>query len=252
MPHTISGINTVKETLRQGKKIAELFVARGKRVGRLREILDMATQKGIPIKLKDRLTLDKLSPHLPHQGVIAIVSEYTYFTVEDLISLSLANKRRGLLIAADHITDAGNLGSLIRTGEFFGAHGLIVPKDRSASVTETVHKRSAGGSAYLPIAKVVNLARTLKQLADNDFWIVGTAGKSETSIFEFDWNRDIVLVVGSEGKGLSVIVRNQCHHLVSIPQLGHLDSLNVSVAAGVILSEIIRQRGDASFKGSIS
>lgn len=154
-----------------------------------------------------------------------------------------AQQTKGLLLVADHITDPGNLGSLIRTAEFFGAHGLILPRDRSASITETVHKRSAGGTAYLPVARVVNLARTLGQLASEGLWLVGAEGKSKTSIYNIDWDRDLVLVLGSEGKGLSKVVRDQCHHLVSIPRLGHLDSLNVSIAAGIILSEIVRKRG---------
>jgi len=159
-----------------------------------------------------------------------------------LIERAISNKSKGLLIAADHITDTGNLGSLIRTAEFFGVQGLILPKDRSASITDAVHKRSAGGSAYLPVTKVVNLARALKQLADKNIWVVGATGESSTNIYEFDWNRDLVLVMGNESKGLSRVVRDQCHHLVSIPQLGKLASLNVSVATGIILSEIVRQR----------
>lgn len=245
LPQIISGLNAVKENLRQGKGIVELLIAKGKKIERLREILDIATQRKIPVRFKDRLYLDKISPDFPHQGVIAILSRYSYHHLDDLVEYTIANKSNGLLIATDHITDTGNLGSLIRTAEFFGAQGLILPKDRSASITDAVHKRSAGGSAYLPVAKVVNLARTLKQLAEKNFWIVGASGESSTNIYEFDWNRDLVLVVGNEGKGLSRVVKEQCHHLVSIPRLGYLTSLNVSVAAGIILSEIVRQRGSS-------
>jgi len=244
LPQAISGINAVKENLRQGKKIVELLIARGKDTGRLREILDMAGKKGIPIRFRDEFHLDKISPNIPHQGVIAILGDYHYFSLEDLVEISISSKRKRLLVAADHITDAGNLGSLIRTVEFFGVHGLILPRDRSASITDVVHKRSAGGSAFIPVSRVINLARTLKQLSDKGFWIIGAAGESKTSIYEFDWDRDLVLVVGSESKGLSMVVREQCHHLVSIPRWGHLDSLNVSVAAGIILSEIVRKRGE--------
>lgn len=244
MAQAISGINAVKENLREGKGIVELLVARGRKIGRMREILDMAREKGIPIRYKDKIYLDKISPGFSHQGVLAIVSNYSYFHLEDLTATALASEKKALLLAADHITDAGNLGSLIRTAEFFGVQGLILPRDRSASITDTVHKRSAGGSAYLPVARVVNLARALEQLAGAGLWIVGAAGKSKTNIYEFDWNRDLVLVVGSEGQGLSRVVRDGCHHLVSIPPLGHLNSLNVSVAAGTILSEVVRQRGD--------
>ncbi len=245
MPQVISGINAIKENLREGKGIAELLVSRGRKVERLREILDMAREKRIPIRFKERLYLDKISSDFCHQGVIAILSNYTYFPLEDLIRDALVDERRGLLLVADHITDTGNLGSLIRTAEFFGVQGLILPRDRSASITDSVHKRSAGGSAYLPVARVVNLARALKQLQDEGLWIVGAVGGSKTSIYGFDWKRDLVLVLGSEGKGLSKVVRDRCHHLVSIPKLGHLNSLNVSVAAGIILSEIVRQRGNS-------
>ena len=245
MPQVISGINAIKENLREGKGIAELLVSRGRKVERLREILDMAREKRIPIRFKERLYLDKISSDFCHQGVIAILSNYTYFPLEDLIRDALADERRGLLLVADHITDTGNLGSLIRTAEFFGVQGLILPRDRSASITDSVHKRSAGGSAYLPVARVVNLARALKQLQDEGLWIVGAAGGSKTSIYGFDWKRDLVLVLGSEGKGLGKVVTDRCHHLVSIPKLGHLNSLNVSVAAGIILSEIVRQRGNS-------
>ena len=242
LPQVISGINAVKENLRKGEGIVELFIAKGKKIERLREILDIATQKKIPIRFKDRLYLDKISPSSSHQGVIAVLNTYNYLYFNDLIERVISNKNKGLLIAADHITDTGNLGSLIRTAEFFGVQGLILPKDRSASITDAVHKRSAGGSAYLPVTKVVNLARALKQLADKNIWVVGATGESSTNIYEFDWNRDLVLVMGNESKGLSRVVRDQCHHLVSIPQLGKLASLNVSVATGIILSEIVRQR----------
>ncbi len=243
MAQVIFGINAVKENLREGKEIAEVLVSRRRGVGRLTEILDMAREKRIPIRFKDRLYLDKLSPACPHQGVIAILCNYSYFRLDELIEGARANRGKALLLIADHITDAGNLGSLIRTAEFFGVHGLILPRDRSASISDTVHKRSAGGSAFLRVARVTNLARSLRQLDDQGFWIVGAAGEGKTNIYEFDWNRDLALVMGSEGKGLSNVVRDRCHHLVSIPRLGRLNSLNVSVAAGIILSEIVRQRG---------
>jgi 23S rRNA (guanosine2251-2'-O)-methyltransferase len=244
LAQVIFGINAVKENLREGKEIAEVLVSKRRGVGRLTEILDMAREKRIPIRFKDRLYLDKLSPGSSHQGVIAIMRNYSYFRLDELIKGARANRRKGLLLVADHITDAGNLGSLIRTAEFFGVHGLILPRDRSASISDTVHKRSAGGSAFLRVARVTNLARSLSQLDDEGLWIVGAAGEGKTNIYEFDWNRDLALVVGSEGEGLSNVVRDRCHHLVSIPRLGHLNSLNVSVAAGIILSEIVRQRGD--------
>ena len=242
MPQVVYGINAVTENLKEGKGIVELLIAKGRKIERLKEILDLARDKSVAIKFKDKIYLDKLAPGSPHQGIIGILGTYRYFHLEDLIRISRESKDGGLLLAADHITDTGNLGSLIRTAEFFGVHGLILPRDRSASITDVVHKTSAGGSAHLPVARVVNIARTLKELGHEGFWIVGSAGESATHIYEFDWGRDLVLVLGSEDKGLSSIVRDKCHHLVCIPRFGHLDSLNVSVATGIILSEIVRQR----------
>ena len=244
MTQIICGINAVYETLRQGKGIVELFIARGRKIGRVREILDLARARNIPIRFKDRVYLDRVSPRTSHQGVVALLGNYTYCTIDILLEATLSQKSKGLLMVADHIIDPGNLGSLIRTAEFFGVQGLIIPKDRSASITDIVHKRSAGGTAYLPVARVVNLARTLGQMADEGLWVVGAEGEGQTSIYQFDWDRNVVIVLGSEGKGLSRAVRDRCHHVVRIPRLGHLESLNVSVAAGIILSEIARQRGN--------
>lgn len=242
MRQIIYGLNAVTENLRQGTGIVELFVARGKKLGRVREILDLARTRDIPIRFKDRVYLDNIASTSSHQGIVAVVGSYEYCTVDKLMEIAFSGTSKGLLVVADHIIDPGNLGSLIRTAEFFGVQGLIIPKDRSASITDVVHKRSAGGTSYLPVARVVNLARALGKMADNGLWIVGAEGASDTPIWKFDWDRDAAVVLGSEAKGLSRVVRNRCHHLVRIPRLGHLESLNVSVAAGIILYEIARQR----------
>ena len=242
MSYFISGVNAVRENLRRGNDIIEILIAKQRKMERIQEILDMAGKKRIPIKFKERPYLDRILPNVSHQGIIAFLKNYSYFHLNELIKIALESKGKGLLLIADHITDTGNLGALIRSAEFFGVQGLILPKDRSAFITDIVHRTSAGGSAYLPVARVVNLSRTIDQLVSNNLWIIGTSEKSKTNIYEFDWNRDLVLVMGSEGKGLSRVVRDKCHHMVSIPGFGKLDSLNVSVASGVIFSEIVRQR----------
>lgn len=173
---------------------------------------------------------------------MALAKEFIYSDLDHIIDISSQNQGRSLLIALDHITDEGNLGALIRTAAFFGTQGLIIPKDRAAGVSPTVLKRSSGGHIYLPIARVVNMARTMDLLQKKGFWIVGTSGESPGSIYEFDWNRDVVLVLGNEQKGLGRSVRQHCDQVVGIPSHGHMDSLNVAVAAGVVLSEIVRQR----------
>ena len=243
MPNLVTGIHAVKENLKEGRAIVELFVARERSIERLKEILDLARAKGIPVRPRDKTYLDNLSSGLPHQGIIGILRTYRYADLHDLTRICLCERDGGLLLVADHITDVGNLGSLIRTAEFFGVQGLILPRDRAASVTDAVQRISAGGAAYLPVVRVVNIARALRELKELGFWIVGAAGGSRETIYEFGWRRNVVLVLGSEDKGLSRVAEKECHQLISIPGLGHLDSLNVAVAAGVILSEIARQRG---------
>jgi 23S rRNA (guanosine2251-2'-O)-methyltransferase len=179
---------------------------------------------------------------MAHQGIVALAEKFTYFDIQYLIDASTKEHGYALIVVADHITDEGNLGALIRTAAFFGTHGLIVPQNRSAKVTDKVRKRSSGAYLHLPIARVVNLGRILDILNKKGFWIIGAAEESPHSIYQFDWNRDLILVFGSEDRGLSRSVRNRCHQMVCIPSSGHLGSLNVSVASGIILSEVVRQR----------
>ena len=171
-----------------------------------------------------------------------MAEDFAYSDLDHIINISLKDQGSALLIAADHITDEGNLGSLMRTAVFFGASGMIIPKDRSAKVTSKVLKRSSGAYAYLPVARVVNLGRSLDLLERKGFWIVGASGESSYPIYQFDWNRDLVLVLGNEQKGLSPAVQKRCHQFVGIPSAGRVGSLNVAVAGGVVMSEICRQR----------
>ena len=233
----------MRETLIKGQpKIQEVWIAEGKKPGRTAEILRIARERNIPILSKKAAELTGLLPDIAHQGVVAFTKEFAYAELDHLIKISSKIRGQGLLIAADHITDEGNLGALIRTAAFFGAHGLIIPKDRSARVTPNVLKRSSGAYVYLPVARVVNMGRALDLLAKKGFWVIGTSAKSTESIHEFDWKRDLVLILGSEQRGLSRSLQKQCHQVVSIPSLGNVDSLNVAVAGGVIFSEIARQR----------
>ena len=233
----------MRETLIQGQvRVEEIWIAEGKKLGRTAEILQLATERNIPIRIKKSAEFSLLLPNIAHQGIVALAERFAYANLDSLTDISLKNRGKALLIAADHIVDEGNLGSLIRTGAFFGAHGLIIPRDRSAAVTVKVLKRSSGAHVYIPIARVVNIGRALDLLRKRGFWIIGTSGKSSESIYEFDWNRDLVLALGSEQRGLSKSAQKRCHLMVSIPRLGSVESLNVAVAAGVILSEIARQR----------
>ena len=242
--HFIPGFNAVKEALLKGQnRIDMLWIAEGKRSYRAREIIRMAGERDIPVQFKKSPILDKLMTGIAHQGIVALAEKFTYFDLDYIMDISLADPGHALIIMADHITDEGNLGALIRTAVFFGAHGLILPKDRSASVTERVRKRSAGAYVHLPVTRVVNMGRALDILKKKGFWVIGAAGEGPEPVYQFDWNRDLVLILGSEDRGLSRSARRRCHQLVSIPSHGLVDSLNISVAGGVILSEIIRQRG---------
>jgi 23S rRNA (guanosine2251-2'-O)-methyltransferase len=245
-PHLIPGLHSVKEALASDRiKVHEIWISEGRDPARAREILEIAGKKRIPVISKKIELLNDALPDTAHQGIIAVAGEFSYFELEDLIELTGDKQGQRLLIAVDHITDEGNLGALIRTAVFFGAHGIIIPKDRSAQVTHFVMKRSAGTYLNIPIARIVNLSRALDMLTDAGFWIIGTAGEGMESIYRFDWKRDIVLVMGSEDKGIGHMTRNKCHQVVGIPSSGNAESLNVSVACGVILSEVARQRTES-------
>jgi 23S rRNA (guanosine2251-2'-O)-methyltransferase len=242
-PYLIPGYHGVREALLQNQlRISKLWISRTKRSARAQEILQMARERRIPVYLKEGEELARVLPDTAHQGIVAFAEEFTYPELDRLIEIALQNKDRALLIASDHITDAGNLGAVIRTASYFGVHGLMIPKDRSAKVTPKMLKRSSGAYLHLPIAKVVNMARSLRILDEKGFWIIGASGESPVSIYELDWKRDLVLVLGSEQRGLSHGVRKRCHQVVSVPGMGKVESLNVGVACGVILSEIVRQR----------
>ncbi len=185
--------------------------------------------------------MSRLLPGIAHQGIVAVSGAFTYTDLERIIDSSLKSEGHGLVIAADHITDEGNLGALIRTAAFFGAHGLIIPKDRSARVTSKVLKRSSGAFVHLPVAQVVNMGRALDILEKKGFWIIGASGDGAESIYQFDWKRSLVLVLGNEQKGLSQAVRKRCQQVVRIPSAGSVESLNLAVATGVVLAEARRQ-----------
>lgn len=239
----ISGYHGVAEALRKRHpSIISLWLIKEKGNKRAGEILRIAEERGIPVCYKERFELDGLLPGISHQGIAAISEKFQYTDLDNLIQSSLNCEGYGLVVVADHITDEGNLGAIIRTSAFFGTHGLVLPRDRSARVSALVLKRSAGAFVHLPIAQVVNLSRTLDDLNRRGFWIIGTAGEGSESVYQFDWNRDVALVLGREDRGLTRAVRERCHQLVRVPGTGHVESLNVAVACGTILSEIIRQR----------
>jgi 23S rRNA (guanosine2251-2'-O)-methyltransferase len=243
--HIIPGFHAVQEALLSSRiRIREIWIREGREKSRAGEISEAAQKRSIPVLYKTPLEMDRIFPDLPHQGIVAVAGEYLYADLEEIVGHSSKAPGEGLILAADHITDEGNLGALVRTGAFFGAHGLLLPKDRSAAVSPMVLKRSAGALLHLPVARVVNLGRALDELKEKGFWVIGTAGESARSIYDFDWKRDLVLVMGSEEKGMGQLVRGKCDEIVRIPGSGRVESLNISVAAGAVLSEIQRQRSE--------
>jgi len=248
-PYIIPGFHGVQEGLKQKRiSIREIWIAAGKGPGRANDILRMALEADIPVYFKKASELSQLLPGVAHQGIVALADKFVYSDLNQLIETSVLDKHQALLIAADHITDEGNLGSLIRTSAFFGAHGLIIPKDRSAHISTGVLKRSSGACLYLPVAKVTNMGRTLDLLDKKGLWIIGAAADGLVSVYEFDWNRELVLVLGNEQRGLSKSVLKRCHQVVKIPSQGNVESLNVSVAGGAVLSEVLRQRSSQGRK----
>jgi 23S rRNA (guanosine2251-2'-O)-methyltransferase len=241
----IPGFHGVRETLKGPTGVLqEIWIAQGKQSARTEEILTLAASQSIPVYFKQESHLAELFEHIAHQGIVGITKVVLYGDLHQVVRHALEKGPSALLLAADHVTDPGNLGALIRTAAFFGCHGLIIPRDRSAGITAATLKRASGAHLKLPVARVTNLGRTLDELSRKGFWIVGTAGEAPVSLYDFDWRRPLVLVVGSEQKGLGPSVRKRCHELVRIPSPGGVESLNVSVAGGAILSEICRQRSN--------
>ncbi len=239
----VPGFRAVREALLSDHiTFKKLWIAKGKDSPRVQEILGLAQEQEVSVQFKEKRELDELLPGITHQGFAAWTRGSAYLGLDHLIDVARRCEGHALLIATDHITDQGNLGAIIRTAVFFGAHGLILPRDRSARLTDTVRKRASGAHVHLPIAQVVNLDRALDRLSKVGFWIIGAAPEGPQSLYQFDWKQDLVLVLGSEDRGLSRLIRGRCDLLVRIPTRGQPTSLNVSVACGVILSEITRQR----------
>lgn len=239
----VLGRNPVLECLRAGVPATALYVALGADADeRLTESVQIAADAGISILEVPRHDLDRIATNGLHQGLALQVPPYSYAHPDDLLAAVTADGAPALLVALDNISDPRNLGAIVRSVAAFGGHGVLIPQRRSASVTAVAWRTSAGAAARLPVARAANLTRTLKQWADEGLQIVGLDADGDTTIDELDGSGPIVVVVGSEGKGLSRLVRETCDAVVSIPMAGSTESLNASVAAGVVLAEIARQR----------
>ncbi|TSD95629.1 23S rRNA (guanosine(2251)-2'-O)-methyltransferase RlmB [Skermania sp. ID1734] len=242
-PEMVLGRNPVVECLRAGVPATALYVAVGADSDdRLKESVQRAADTGISILEVPRTDLDRLSANGLHQGLALQVPPYRYAHPDDLVAAARAAGDDALLVALDNISDPRNLGAVIRSTAAFGGHGVVIPQRRSASVSAVAWRTSAGAAARLPVARATNLTRTLKDWAANGIRIVGLDAEGDTSLDDFDGVGPLAVVVGSEGKGLSRLVRESCDSIVSVPMAGPVESLNASVAAGVVLAEIARQR----------
>ncbi len=237
----IAGRNPVSEALSAGRAIEAILVAKGELSGSVKVIAAKAKSKGIPIKEVDKKKLDFLCGGVSHQGIAALAAIKEYSTVEDIFSLAESKNEKPFIIVLDEIEDPHNLGAIIRTAECAGAHGVIIPKRRAAGLSYAVGKASAGAYEYMPVARVTNIPTLLDELKEKGCWIYGADMNGDTYC-TCELTGACVLVIGSEGKGLSRLVREKCDVILSVPMRGKINSLNASVAAGVLMYEFTRQR----------
>jgi len=239
--HYIYGINAVSEALKaRGRAFEWVGMAKERHDLRLQRLVEDCRRLAVPVRFLQRTELDRMAGNASHQGVVAVTSAKQYSDLDDVVGAKRG--QYSLVVVLDGVEDPHNLGAILRTADAAGADGIVIPERRAASVTGTVTKASAGASEHLPIAKVTNIARTVEELKERNLWTVGLDERGSQTYDALDYNMDCALVLGAEGKGLHDLVKRKCDFLVSIPMLGKVSSLNVSVAAAVVLYEIVRQR----------
>ena len=236
----VIGRNAVRELLKSGRAVDKIYVQRGEREGSIVVLVAEAVERRIPIIETDRAKLDKMTDFAVHQGIVAMAAEKEYCSVEDILAIAAERGEKPFVIIADGITDPHNLGALIRCAEGVGAHGLIIPKRRAVGLTPAVTKASCGAIEHLAIAKVTNLAATVEELKEKGLWIFA-AEAGGSAYYDTDFNCPCALVMGSEGDGVSHIIKEKSDFIVSIPMYGRVNSFNVSTAASVLMAEIARQ-----------
>lgn len=241
----IEGRNPVLEALKAGRTINKLLVSRGDREGSIKQITALAREKRIVVQEVDRTKLDNISVTQSHQGVIAFAAVKEYVEVEDILKAAEAKGETPFVIILDEITDSHNLGSILRSADAVGAHGIIIPKRRAAGLTSAVAKASAGAVEYVPVARVTNLSNTIEALKKNNIWVVGTDQRGEKPFYKSDLKGPIALVIGSEGEGMGRLIKEKCDFVVSIPMKGCISSLNAAVAGAIVMYEIAKQRKEA-------
>ncbi len=241
MMDLIIGKNPVLEALKSGREMNKIWIAEGSQRGQMQPIIQLAKEMGITVQYVPKKKMDQLSDG-NHQGVIAQVAAYRYYDIDDLFKKAEEREEAPFFIILDELEDPHNLGSIMRTADAVGAHGIIIPKRRSVGLTATVAKASTGAIEYVPVARVTNLARTVDELKERGVWIFGTDAKGTQDYRQLDGVIPLALIIGSEGKGISRLLRDKCDVLVRLPMIGHVTSLNASVAASLLMYEVDRKR----------
>ena len=241
----LTGFHAIEEALAAARPLDRILVARGLHGNRIQKLLELARSCNVPVRFEERSHLERVSGTEHHQGVVAFAASRSAIELEDLLA---AARESCLLVLLDGIEDPRNVGAIIRTALAAGASGIVLPERRAAGLTDTVARASAGALAHLPVARVKNLARAMEQLKEAGFWLIGLDERSEKNHTEVKYEGRVAIVLGSEGSGLHELIKKKCDFLVSIPTTGPVRALNVSVAAGIVLFEAVRQRGEK--KGS--
>lgn len=238
--NAIIGRNPVIEALKAGREIEKIFIGKGAE-GSITKIIGMAKDAGVPLYQSEKTALDRIAGGRPHQGVIAYASAYSYSELDDIYAKAAAQNEEPLVIILDNLEDPHNLGAIMRTAECAGAHGVIIPKRRSCGLTEVVAKASAGAIEYMPCVKVANISQTIDQLKEDGFW-VAACDMDGKAYYNQDLTGKLAIVIGSEGQGISQLVKKKCDFVVSMPMVGKITSLNASNAAAVLMYEVRKQR----------
>ena len=239
----IFGINPVIEVLRAGRAVQRLLIAEQRKSDRdVEEIIRLAKGRGIEVRMTTRDALNREAPNALHQGVIALAAAREYATLDDILQIPAQKGQTPLFLILDGVEDPRNLGAILRTTEATGVHGVVIPERRAAGLTETAAKAAAGALEYVPVVKVVNIVNTIEDLKKAGVWVVGAEAGGDMVYWEADFVRPTAIVLGGEGKGIRRLVGEHCDYMVSLPLMGKINSLNVSVATGALLYEVMRQR----------
>lgn len=242
MEDLIAGRHSVLEALKSGRSINKIWIAESAQRHQIQPIVAEAKNSGAVIQFVDKRKLDQMVDNVPHQGIVAQVAAYGYAEVDDILARARERGQAPFILLLDEIEDPHNLGSILRTAECAGVHGVIIPKRRSVGLTATVSKTSAGAIEYVPVAKVTNLAQTIDELKEHGVWVAGADVQAKETLYQADFTLPMAIVIGNEGRGIGRLIKEKCDFRLQLPMYGRINSLNASVAASLFIYEVVRQR----------